>query len=121
MESDPLLSDLIADSDDETSAVTFGTGLVGITDIETSPDGNLYILAYDRETEGQGSLYRILPADEGAPSTGVPSPTPPDTVTPPVADEGEPETEEGGTEDEVNGNSDNNNNGDDQDENNNEN
>ena len=66
LESDPLLSDLIADSDDEISAVTFGTGFAGITDIETSPDGNLYILAYDRETEGQGSLYRILPAGEGA-------------------------------------------------------
>ena len=64
LESDPLLSDLIADSDDETSTVTFGTGFAGITDIETSPDGNLYILAYDRETEGQGSLYRILPTGE---------------------------------------------------------
>jgi len=115
LESDPLLSDLIADSDDETSAVTFGTGFKGITDIETSPDGNLYILAFDRETEGQGSLYRILPTSEGATSTGVPSPTAPDTVAPPVADEGEPETEEG-ADDEADGNSDDNN-GDDQDEN----
>jgi aldose sugar dehydrogenase len=82
LESDPLLSDLIADSDDKISAVTFGTGFTGINDIETSPDGNLYILTYDRETEGQGSLYRILPASGGAPSTGVPSPTPPDTVMP---------------------------------------
>ena len=64
LESDPLLSDLIADSDDETSAVTFGTGFTGISDIETSPDGNLYILAFDREAEGQGSLYRILPTGE---------------------------------------------------------
>ena len=120
LESDPLLSDLIADSDDEISGVTFGTGFTGITDIETSPDGNLYILAYDRETEGQGSLYRILPTGEGATSTGVPSPTPPDTVTPPVTDEGEAETEEG-AEDEVNGNNDNNNEGEDQDENSNEN
>ena len=108
LESDPLLNDLIADSDEETSAVTFGTGFAGITDIETSPDGNLYILAFDRETEGQGSLYRILPTGEGATSTGVPSPTPPDTVAPPVADEGEPETEEG-AEDEADGNSDDNN------------
>src|ERR671919_989165 len=92
LESDPLLSDLIADSDDETSAVTFGTGFAGITDIETSPDGNLYILAYDREAEGQGSLYRILPTSEGAtstgvPSTGVPPPRPTDTVSSQVADE----------------------------------
>jgi len=116
LESDPLLSDLIADSDDEISAVTFGTGFAGITDIETSPDGNLYILAYDRETEGQGSLYRILPAGGGATSTGVPSPTPPDTVAPQVADEGEAETEEG-AEDETDRDGDDNNDGEDQDEN----
>ena len=66
LESDPLLSDLIADSDDETSAVTFGTGFTGISDIETSPDRNLYILAFDREAEGQGSLYRILPTGEAS-------------------------------------------------------
>ena len=65
LESDPLLSDLIADSDDEISAVTFGTGFTGITDIETGPDGNLYILTFDRGAEGLGSLYRILPAGEG--------------------------------------------------------
>jgi len=64
LENDPLLSDLVADSDDEMSAVTFGTGFTGITDIETGPDGNLYILTFDRETDGQGSLYRILPTGE---------------------------------------------------------
>ena len=113
---DPLLSDLIADSDDEISAVTFGTGFTGISDIETGLDGNLYVLTYDREAEGLGSLYRILPAGEGATSTGVPSPTPPDTVAPPVADEGEAETEEV-AEDEADGNSDDNDDGEDQDEN----
>ena len=41
LENDPLLGDLIADSDDEISAVTFGTGFTGINDIETGPDGNL--------------------------------------------------------------------------------
>jgi glucose/arabinose dehydrogenase len=109
LESDPLLSDLIADSDDGISAVTFGTGFTGISDIETGLDGNLYVLTYDREAEGQGSLYRILPTGEGATSTGVPSPTPSDTVTPPLTDEGEAEVEEG-AEDGANGNSDNNNN-----------
>ena len=113
---DPLLSDLTADSDDEISAVTFGTGFTGISDIETGLDGNLYVLTYDREAEGLGSLYRILPAGEGATSTGVPSPTPPDTVAPPVADEGEAETGEV-AEDEADGNSDDNNDGEDQDEN----
>jgi hypothetical protein len=40
LENDPLLSDLVADSDDEMSAVTLGTGYTGITEIETGPDGN---------------------------------------------------------------------------------
>ena len=52
LESDPLLSDRIADSDDEISAVTFGTGFAGITDIETGPDGNLYVLTFDRGARG---------------------------------------------------------------------
>lgn len=57
-----MLSDLVADSDDEMSALTFGTGFTGISDIETGPDGNLYILTFDREMDGQGGLYRIMPA-----------------------------------------------------------
>jgi hypothetical protein len=121
LESDPLLGDLIADSDDKISAVTFGTGFTGINEIETGPDGNLYILTFDRETEGQGSLYRILPAgEEGSSSAGVPPSVPQDTVTPPVTDESEAGAEEG-AEDEVNGNNDNNNEGEDQEENSNEN
>jgi glucose/arabinose dehydrogenase len=62
LESDPLLSDLVADSDDEMSAITLGTGFTGIAEIETGPDGNLYILTYDRESEGQGSLLKIIPS-----------------------------------------------------------
>ncbi len=72
LESDPLLRDLIADSDDEISSVTFGTDFAGITDIETSPDGNLYILTYDRGAEGLGSLYRIVPAGEVDASAALP-------------------------------------------------
>ena len=83
MESDPALSDLIANSDEEISSVTFGTGFTGITDIETGPDGNLYILTYDRGADGVGGLYRILPAGEG----GAPvTPQAPATVTPPPVD-----------------------------------
>jgi glucose/arabinose dehydrogenase len=52
------LSDLVADSDEESSAVTLGTGFTGITDIETGPDGLLYVLTHDRET-GEGNLYKI--------------------------------------------------------------
>jgi glucose/arabinose dehydrogenase len=71
LENDPLLSDLVADSDDEMSSITLGTGFTGITEIETGPDGNLYILTYDRESEGQGSLLKIIPSsmsDRGVPS-----------------------------------------------------
>lgn len=49
------LQDLVADDRDEISAVTFGTGFGGITDIETGPDGYLYILTFG------GDLYRIVP------------------------------------------------------------
>ena len=61
LENDPLLNDMVADSDDELSGVTLGTGLTGISEIET---GNLYILTYDRENEGQGSLMKIIPSSE---------------------------------------------------------
>ena len=116
---EPLLSDLIADSDDEISAVTFGTGFTGISDIETGLDGNLYILTFDRETEGLGSLYKVLPAAEAATTTvGAPAPAPSDTVTPSVTDEDEVEAEDqDAQEDEVNGDSDSNNEDEDQDEN----
>ena len=50
------LGDLVADNDDEASRVTFGNGFDRITDIETGPDGLLYILSY----EG-GRIYRIAP------------------------------------------------------------
>ncbi len=51
------LEDLVADSNSEMQAVTLGTNFGGITDIETGPDGFLYILAYN------GNLYRIVPAN----------------------------------------------------------
>jgi aldose sugar dehydrogenase len=103
--SDPLLSDLVADSDDEMAAVTFGSGFTGITDIETGPDGNLYILTYDRGAEGLGGLYRILPTGEGDGTAPVSSP-PPATVTPPPAgDQNEVGTEEQGAEGENDGSS----------------
>ena len=52
------LSDLVADTDEEASSVTLGSGFVGIGDIETGPDGLLYVLTHDRET-GEGNLYKI--------------------------------------------------------------
>ncbi len=50
------LSDLVADNDEELEAVIIGRGFSGgITDIETGPDGYLYVLTFG------GSLYRIVP------------------------------------------------------------
>ncbi|MGI0020343.1 MAG: PQQ-dependent sugar dehydrogenase [Nitrososphaera sp.] len=49
------LADKVADGG-EADAVTFGTGFGGITDLETGPDGSLFVLSYG------GSIYRISPA-----------------------------------------------------------
>jgi aldose sugar dehydrogenase len=62
------LQDLVADNSVELNAVTIGTGFGGgtrggITDIETGPDGYLYILTF------AGDVYRILPA--GAAATAI--------------------------------------------------
>ena len=48
------LRDLVADNADEASKVTFGSGFDRITDIETGPDGLLYVLSYD-----SGRVYKI--------------------------------------------------------------
>jgi glucose/arabinose dehydrogenase len=53
---DGTLEDLVADSNSELEAVMIGTNFGGITDIETGPDGYLYILTFG------GNLYRIVPA-----------------------------------------------------------
>ena len=50
------LTDQVADDDQELSEIVFGDGFEeGITDIETGPDGFLYILTFN------GNIYRILP------------------------------------------------------------
>jgi glucose/arabinose dehydrogenase len=48
------LSDFVVDNENELSAITFGSGFGGITDIVTGPDGFLYVLSYD-----DGIIYRI--------------------------------------------------------------
>lgn len=53
------LTDLIADNEEEISAIALGTAFGGITDIETGPDGFLYILTVDRESDGEGKIYRL--------------------------------------------------------------
>ncbi|HET8793881.1 MAG TPA: PQQ-dependent sugar dehydrogenase, partial [Nitrososphaeraceae archaeon] len=54
-----ILSDLIADNEEELSTTVIGTAFGGITDIETGPDGFLYILTLDREADGEGKIYRL--------------------------------------------------------------
>lgn len=58
------LQDLVVDNDEELNAVTIGTGFGGqgggIVDIETGPDGYLYILTF------AGDVYRIVPAATAA-------------------------------------------------------
>jgi aldose sugar dehydrogenase len=50
-----LQQDLVADNKDELTKVTFGTDFGRVTDIETGPDGFLYILSYE-----DGKVYRIV-------------------------------------------------------------
>jgi glucose/arabinose dehydrogenase len=54
-----IAEDLVASNEDELYSITLGSGFEGIADIETGPDGNLYILTHSRTDGGQGSLYRI--------------------------------------------------------------
>jgi glucose/arabinose dehydrogenase len=56
------LSDLVVDNEDELSAITFGSGFGGITDIETGPDGSLYVLSDEdliTDTDDDGIIYEI--------------------------------------------------------------
>jgi aldose sugar dehydrogenase len=56
------LSDHVIDNEDELSAMTFGRDFGGITDIETGPDGSLYILSdadLITDTDADGIIYEI--------------------------------------------------------------
>ncbi len=50
------LKDMVVDNKNELPGIIFASGFRGITDIETGPDGYLYILSYF-----DGKLYRIVP------------------------------------------------------------
>jgi glucose/arabinose dehydrogenase len=52
----PGLDDKVVNNEDELSAITFGSGFGGITDIKTGPDGLVYILSFS-----EGSIYRLSP------------------------------------------------------------
>ena len=51
--------DLVVDNEEEQSSIIFGNGFGAITDLETGPDGFLYILSFD-----DGIIYRIVPSDD---------------------------------------------------------
>ncbi|MDQ5860267.1 MAG: PQQ-dependent sugar dehydrogenase [Thermoproteota archaeon] len=56
-----IADDLVASNENERNAVTFGTGFRNsITDIETGPDGYLYVLTYHPT---MGTLFRIVPQE----------------------------------------------------------
>lgn len=50
------LSDKVANTGEELSDTMFARGFGGITDIEVGPDGNVYVLVYDKF---DGRIYRI--------------------------------------------------------------
>lgn len=50
------LTDLVADNDNESDLLVFAKGFGGITDIETGPDGYLYVLTFD-----DGKIFKITP------------------------------------------------------------
>jgi glucose/arabinose dehydrogenase len=57
-----IQGDLVANDDDELKGITLGTGFEGITDIETGPDGFLYVLTFDEKKDGEGKIYKVLPS-----------------------------------------------------------
>src|ERR671915_2476910 len=59
-----IQEDLIADDEEQLESITLGRGFGGITDLETGPDGFLYVLTFDQESDGDGKIYRILPSGD---------------------------------------------------------
>ena len=49
------LKDLVADDENESNGIKFGSGFNGITDVKRSPDGLLYVVSIN-----DGKLYRIV-------------------------------------------------------------
>jgi aldose sugar dehydrogenase len=57
-----IQEDLMVDNEEQLESITLGTGFGGITDIESGPDGFLYVLTFDQESGGKGKIYKILPS-----------------------------------------------------------
>lgn len=62
------LPDFVVDNEEEQSSIIFGNGFGPITDLETGPDGYLYVLSHDA-----GIIYRIIPSSvlSSSPTAGV--------------------------------------------------
>jgi len=62
------LPDFVVDNEEEQSSIIFGNGFGPITDLETGPDGYLYVLSHDA-----GIIYRIVPSSvlSSSPTAGV--------------------------------------------------
>jgi aldose sugar dehydrogenase len=62
------IPDLLIDNEDEQSSIIFGDGFGAITDLETGPDGYLYVLSHD-----DGIIYRIVPSSilSSSPTAGT--------------------------------------------------
>lgn len=58
------LEDEVVNYGESVDSVIFGTGFAGIVDLETGPDGYLYVLAYS-------TIYRIRPATSSADGWGL--------------------------------------------------
>jgi aldose sugar dehydrogenase len=54
------LQDKVADTNEQLQDVIFGKNMESITDLETGPDGYLYVLSI-----GEGKLWRIVPTEIG--------------------------------------------------------
>ena len=50
------LADKVADTDEETTRIIFGSNFGGISDMVVGPDGYLYVVSL-----GRGTIYRIVP------------------------------------------------------------
>ena len=46
-------------NEEEKDSLAWGKGFDGITDLETGPDGNLYVLSFDESSNGDGKIYII--------------------------------------------------------------
>ena len=62
------LADKVADTDEETKGIIFGSNFGGISDMVVGPDGYLYVVSL-----GRGTIYRIVPTAATTTSTPVPS------------------------------------------------